>query len=257
MSITRPRSCFSARIPKPSGPSRSSSAVPRGTPTQHTRHHAHRRARHRPAQACFVVIAGWWQMTHGAMSCAVIHPPVIELGGHPFPRTSSCASVSARRRRPGPLRFPRRRQISGEWTPGRGSAKPIACDATAGSDLDAAAGSRTLDRRGRRHCAAQIACPVSHANQPRQGRGAGTRRPGPPPRPEAGRKCRPAARAACRLDPGGEGVPARPGGAGPPARKHARQDGPAGAETVRRCPERRPIGHAAGTPAPKRVTERV
>jgi hypothetical protein len=28
-----------------------------------------------------------------------------------------------------------------------GSAKPIACDATAGSDLDAVAGSRTMDRR--------------------------------------------------------------------------------------------------------------
>src|SRR2546430_239763 len=32
-----------------------------------------------------------------------------------------------------------------------GSAKPIACDATGGSDLDSAAGSGSLDRRGRRH----------------------------------------------------------------------------------------------------------
>jgi hypothetical protein len=33
----------------------------------------------------------------------------------------------------------------GERTLGRGSAKPITCDATAGSDLDAAAGSRTIE----------------------------------------------------------------------------------------------------------------
>src|SRR5215813_10869741 len=32
-----------------------------------------------------------------------------------------------------------------------GSAEPIACDATAGSDLDTAAGSWTIGRRGRRH----------------------------------------------------------------------------------------------------------
>jgi len=44
-----------------------------------------------------------------------------------------------------PARLPRRRRIPGERSPRRGSAKPIACDATAGSDLDAAAGSRTLD----------------------------------------------------------------------------------------------------------------
>jgi hypothetical protein len=37
-----------------------------------------------PPRACLVVTAGWWQMTHGAMSCAAIHPPVIELGGHAF-----------------------------------------------------------------------------------------------------------------------------------------------------------------------------
>jgi hypothetical protein len=35
----------------------------------------------------------------------------------------------------------------GERVPCLGSAKPIACDATAGSDLDAVAGSRTMDRR--------------------------------------------------------------------------------------------------------------
>jgi len=34
----------------------------------------------------------------------------------------------------------------GERSPGLGSAEPIACDATAGSDLDAAAGSGTLER---------------------------------------------------------------------------------------------------------------
>src|SRR5262249_32120426 len=48
----------------------------------------------------------------------------------------------------GPARLPRRRRIPCEWTPGRGSAKPIACDATAGSDLDAVAGSGTMTRRG-------------------------------------------------------------------------------------------------------------
>src|SRR5215475_2461047 len=36
--------------------------------------------------------------------------------------------------------------------------------------------------------------------------------------------------------PGPQGVPACQGGAGPPARKHARQDGPASAETVQRWP---------------------
>jgi hypothetical protein len=35
----------------------------------------------------------------------------------------------------------------GERVPGLGSAKPMACDAIAGSDLDAAAGSGTMDRR--------------------------------------------------------------------------------------------------------------
>jgi hypothetical protein len=35
----------------------------------------------------------------------------------------------------------------GERVPCLGSAKPIACDATAGSDLDAAAGSGIMDRR--------------------------------------------------------------------------------------------------------------
>ena len=42
----------------------------------------------------------------------------------------------------------------GEWAPGLGSAEPVACDATGGSDLDAAAGSGTIDRHGRRHYAA-------------------------------------------------------------------------------------------------------
>ena len=35
----------------------------------------------------------------------------------------------------------------GERVPCLGSAKPIACDATAGSDLDTVAGSRTMNRR--------------------------------------------------------------------------------------------------------------
>jgi hypothetical protein len=35
----------------------------------------------------------------------------------------------------------------GERVPCLGSAKPIACDATAGSDLDAVTGSGTMDRR--------------------------------------------------------------------------------------------------------------
>jgi hypothetical protein len=46
-------------------------------------------------------------------------------------------------------------------------------------------------------------------------------------------------------------------GAGPPARKHARQDGPARAETVQRHPEPRPIGHAAGTRASQGVIKGV
>ncbi len=33
----------------------------------------------------------------------------------------------------------------GEWALGLGSAKPIACDATAGSDLDAVTASRTIE----------------------------------------------------------------------------------------------------------------
>jgi hypothetical protein len=41
-------------------------------------------------------------------------------------------------------------KIPSERAPGLGSAKPIACDATAGSGLDAATGSGTMDRRGRR-----------------------------------------------------------------------------------------------------------
>jgi len=47
--------------------------------------------------------------------------------------------------------------IPGERVLCLGSAKPIACDATAGSDLDTAAGSRTLDRRRRRHRALRAA----------------------------------------------------------------------------------------------------
>jgi len=50
----------------------------------------------------------------------------------------------------------------GERALGRGSAKPIACDATGGSDLDAAVGSGTLERRGRRHRAA----PDAWADEP-------------------------------------------------------------------------------------------
>jgi hypothetical protein len=49
------------------------------------------------------------------------------------------------------------------------------------------------------------------------------------------------------FDRGREGVPACPGRARPPARGRARQDGAAGAETVRGSPGRQPIGHAAGT----------
>jgi hypothetical protein len=45
-----------------------------------------------------------------------------------------------------PLRLPAGAK-PGERVPCLGSAKPIACDATAGSDLDAVAGSGTMDRR--------------------------------------------------------------------------------------------------------------
>ena len=40
-----------------------------------------------------------------------------------------------------------RRPNPGERVPCLGSAKPIACDATVGSDLDTVAGSGTMDRR--------------------------------------------------------------------------------------------------------------
>ena len=46
------------------------------------------------------------------------------------------------------LRSPRRRQDPCEWAPGLGSAKLIACDATAGSDLDAVAASWTIGSEG-------------------------------------------------------------------------------------------------------------
>jgi hypothetical protein len=50
--------------------------------------------------------------------------------------------------RPSLLRSPRSCQNPCEWTPGLGSAKPIACDATAGSDLDAVAASWTIGSEG-------------------------------------------------------------------------------------------------------------
>jgi hypothetical protein len=40
--------------------------------------------------------------------------------------------------------FPRSRRTPCDWVPCLGSAKPIVCDATAGSDLDAVAGSGTI-----------------------------------------------------------------------------------------------------------------
>jgi len=47
------------------------------------------------------------------------------------------------------LRSPHSRQILGEWALGPlGSAKPIACDPTAGSDLDAVAASWTIRSEG-------------------------------------------------------------------------------------------------------------
>ena len=46
------------------------------------------------------------------------------------------------------LRSPRRRQNPCEWAPCLGSAKPIACGATAGSDLDAVAASWTIGSEG-------------------------------------------------------------------------------------------------------------
>jgi len=52
-------------------------------------------------------------------------------------------------------------------------------------------------------------------------------------------------RAAPLLHLGRDGVPAFQGWAEPPARQHPRQNGPAGAEKIQRCPDRRPIGHAA------------
>jgi leucine-zipper of insertion element IS481 len=87
-----------------------------------------------------------------------------------------------------------------EWAPGLVSAKPIACDATAGSALDAVAASWTMQ-------APRETCPPSTRMRRRGARlinrklagGAGARRPGPP---KAGgrRWCRPPARGARRLD---------------------------------------------------------
>jgi hypothetical protein len=43
------------------------------------------------------------------------------------------------------LHLPRRRRNPGEWPPGLGSVQPIACDATAGSALEAVVASRTIE----------------------------------------------------------------------------------------------------------------
>src|SRR5260370_25231225 len=76
------------------------------------------------------------------------------------------------------LRSPRRRQDPCEWARGLGSAKPIACDATAGSDLDAEAASWTIGSEGdgyAHHRAAcreppGSACPVAMARRAPGGR---------------------------------------------------------------------------------------
>ena len=86
---------------------------------------------------------------------------------------TSCGSPpeGLRTREPGssfPPHLPRRRRIPGERSPRLGSAQPIACDATRGSDLDTAAGSGTLDRPGRRHRTQHpAACRVSLTDQRR------------------------------------------------------------------------------------------
>ena len=65
--------------------------------------------------------------------------------------------------------LPRRCQYPWEWSPGLESAQPIACDATAGSALDAVAASWTIERRGRwRHPAPDVRR-VSLADQWRPG----------------------------------------------------------------------------------------
>jgi hypothetical protein len=71
--------------------------------------------------------------------------------GHPGPRQPARSQPSRHGASEGPgsqssPSFPQALN-PGERVPGLGSAKPIACDATAGSDLDAAAGSGTMDRR--------------------------------------------------------------------------------------------------------------
>jgi hypothetical protein len=63
-------------------------------------------------------------------------PAVPRVGGGPSEASGSQSSPS----------FPQAPN-PGEWVPCLGSAKPVACDATAGSDLDTVAGSGTMDRR--------------------------------------------------------------------------------------------------------------
>ena len=79
----------------------------------------------------------------------------------------------------------------GEWTSSRGSAKPIACDATGGSDLDAAAGSGTIDRRQDGPVQHRLRGRERRTDQRGLGRD-GRRRAGASPRPEGGAR-RPAA----------------------------------------------------------------
>jgi len=91
-----------------------------------------------------------------------------------------------------------------EWAPRLGSAKPIACDATAGSDLDAAAASGTMERRGRRLHAASGCSPMRPPNQWHPAAGPGVR-PGGPTKAEPGRWRRASGAAGAALIRGGPG----------------------------------------------------
>jgi hypothetical protein len=101
-------------------------------------------------------------------------------GGHP-----ACCGSSV-------LRSPRSRQYPCEWAPGLGSAKPIACDATVGSDLDAVTASWTTGSEAGGCAHHRTACRASHLDQRALRLRPGVRRGGPP-KAEPGADAGPAA----------------------------------------------------------------